>query len=132
MGPGSAVLLQEEVQQGKPCRRWLGSSMVSCQLGKVHLWRRTERGVDFFCIVVVLTIPKRSAVAPGALQMYHERQTALVPRCLQAKTEEGEVEARTGGENIFFRICSNCLMHIISVLNHCSQRCIRARVCTDI
>lgn len=88
--------------------------------------------MDFFCVVVVLTIPKWSAVAPGAVQMYHERQTALVPCCPQAKTEEGEVEARTGGENIFFRICSNYLMHIISVLNHCSQRGIKDRVCTDI
>lgn len=50
VGPGSAVLLQEEVQQGstsptareelwKPCRRWLDSSVLRRWLWEVPLWR---------------------------------------------------------------------------------------------
>jgi len=44
MEPGSAALLQKELQQGKPCRRWLGISMF-----------RDQQWGWIACTVMVLT-----------------------------------------------------------------------------
>lgn len=52
------------------------------------------------------------------------------PCCLRAKTEGGESRHRRG--KLFAMSCSIYLIHIRTVLNPCSQRCIRARDCTDV